>query len=185
MLRLIEDRIDHFGAHMLGLGWVTSICGVKRDPPFHYDTPVGRIHATTTCRVTITGKGLDLALTAKEARELADRLSTAALMVEQHKKVVRGENVHRVVVRDGVATLTIRNQTFTLRQQSTRPPARGYQKSCDRCRKKFETGEKHWSSYRVDDRGWGPKLRLGERRLCLACFDACIVDETPRIEAVK
>lgn len=179
-LRLLENRIDHFGAATLDMnhGWV------HREPKFKSDTPIGTVCATTTCRVVILGKE-KLALTASDARKLAENLREAAWIVEQHEAIVRGDHVHRVTVREGVATLAIQGESFTMRQQTTRPLVRGFYKNCSRCRCNLDPGSKHWSSWRIYERGWRKKPRIGEQRLCIACFDACVVDETPKIERVK
>jgi len=184
VVRLADERIDHFAANVLLLDEWTS--EGFRPGLYKIDSPIGDISATTTFRVTVRGKGIEVAMTADEARKLARNLNHAASQVEKREMFARGDTTYRITLKHNVPHLSINQMEFTVRQQTTRSlkRRRRYQ-SCSRCGKRFSDGEKHWSSHAIKDSGWGNNHRSGEQRLCLACFDACVVDGTPRVERIK
>jgi hypothetical protein len=163
-LRLVGE-VDHFAAYRLVE--VVHLCGEKRETS-HRDTVFGRISASTTCRVIIEGDKFRAALTSVQAREIASALSHAAYQADQRARVVRGETVRQVTIDGDLVTVTYGGETMPMRLQRTRKSRHGGE-PCHECRKRID-GEESWASYRVTDKGWGARPRVGEIRICKDCL---------------
>lgn len=164
-LRLVGE-VDHFAAYRLVD--VIYLNGEYRKTAYQ-ETAIGNISASTTCKVLIEGPEVRAALDAKQARELAHSLNHAAYQAEQRTRVVRGETVRRVRIGGDSVTVTYSGETMPMRLQRTRSKWA----QCCECRQHVSES---WASYRITDKGWGPRPRVGEIRICKECLPKLKVD---------
>jgi hypothetical protein len=174
LLQLNPGHVDHFKARRLVDGW--SFGGERIETWFH-DTPIGKMSASTTAMVLIEPLSADQAcaiLKPDKARTVARNLMHYAYLAEQRQRVINGETVRRVRIDGDSVTVTYAGETMPMRLQKTRKRKHGWT-TCHECRARVD-GEESWASYRITDKGWGPRPRVGEIRICKDCLPKLKVD---------
>lgn len=176
VLSLVRDDVDHTKAYRLG-GPSVFVCGVKSEPVYERKTASGTVYATTTCRVVIEHPARVSIMTVEEARKLADELRAVALLANRQREDVSGFNARKIKRLESGYLLQCRGEEFSIRKQRRPKPSIIWHETCHECRVKIST--ESWVSDRVTDKGWGPKRRVGEIRICVDCFPKLIVDNEP------
>lgn len=175
LLQLNPGHVDHFKARRLVDRFF--LLGAETQETWFHDSPIGKVSASTTAMVLIEPTSEDQAcaiLKPDEAREVAKRLMHYARMAEQRQRVINGETVRRVRIDGGSVTVTYDGETMPMRLQRTRKSKRGWT-TCHECSARVD-GDESWASYRVTDKGWGPRPRIGEIRICTDCLPKLKVD---------
>lgn len=172
ILHLHEVETDHTRAAQLALSPTIIVCGMTREPRYSHDTSAGKLYATTTCRVVFESSLGPIVMTSEQCKELSDALRSCKAAVDRWDRKRRGELDRKITVVDGVATMHYNGLEMLLKLKRSRShgPRAQY---CDQCRTEQEW---YWLSYRVTDKGWGPRKRVGECRICRECFPKLVVD---------
>jgi hypothetical protein len=180
-IKLVRDDIDHTECARLGLPRV-YFGGVASPSRHHVETAAGKVYATTTCMVVIETQNGPVVLTEEEARNLSRALSVCALTAKQHDKYRRGELTRKITVENGASSITYTGETWQLRMHKAPLDSQRYA-NCDECRERLVSS--YWASYRVTDKGWGTKTRIGEIRICADCYPKLVVQQNAKPELVR